>query len=457
MPAVYSLQLIRRVDMFKNWFGWSAGSTESTAGGRSLLQRDETEGASRVESVTGFLLRQPVIDASNRVIGHELGYRDASVSHGTDAVVRVLDDETLASFAALDLSQLRNDILLFVRIGPRLLESERLASLPKDRVVLAIDVSFPGVIEQARAGVQARASEGWRIAFDNLPDGPADGSLLSSLAFLRFDLRSYNAVELDRQIKSLRERGKLMLVARQVETEDDFEACQVMTFDAFQGYYFARMRPQMARRVDHDRIRVMRLLNLVAQRAEISELDSVLRRDAMLAYKLLVYINSPLSGLDHQLESIAQALMFLGYDPLYRWLTVLLFTCGTRHPRDRLLLQQALLRGRLLEQIGLVHLPRKDAEALFLLGMFSLLDVLLNTPMEEAIEPLNLTGAIREALLSGEGPYTPYLKLGIALEGGQWYDADALARSLGLNADRVNPLLVEAMTWAATLDNLPQD
>ena len=438
--------------MFKNWFGSSedSGGRQGTEGQRVAAQE------ALAETVPGFLLRQPIMDVSNRVVGHDLGYRETSSAPGVDVLLHALDESTLGGFARLDLSGING--LLFLRINPALLEDERLGLLPRQHVVLVLDASAPGFAAQHGEPMRVSAGEGWRLALDNPSEMTDEDPLLPALYCLRFDLRRYNAVELDQQIKALgTRRASLMLIARQVESEDEYEACQAMAFDAFQGYFFVRVREQWPRRIDHDRIRVMRLLNLVAQHAEIPELDSVIRRDAMLAYKLLAYINSPLSGLDHQLSSISQALMFLGYEPLYRWLTVLLFTCGTRHPRDRMLLQQALLRARLLELIGLAALTRKDSEALFLVGMFSLFDALFNVSMEEALEPLNLAGAIRGALLSAAGPYAACLQLGIALEGGQWYDADALARSIGLDADRVNPLLVEAMAWSSTLDNLPLD
>ncbi len=443
--------------MLKNWFRFANNAPARTDAVPESASSQGNDPLASSISQGVFLLRQPVIDHSNQIIGYDIGLRSSGNAVGTDSMVQDLDETVLAEFARLNLLEACQGRLLFVRIAPALLEHKNLALFPMQQVVLAIDAAQPEVLEYIGQAGRTLATQGWQIALDNLYDGSGADSLLSIATFLRFDLRSHNAVDLSQRIKSIRSQKNLTLIARQVESEDDYEASRVMTFDACQGYYFTRVRIDLPRRVDHDRIRVMRMLNMVAQHAEITELDSVIKRDPMLVYKLLMHINSPLSGLDHQLDSIAQALIFLGYEPLYRWLTVLLFTTGVRGSRDRLLLQQALLRARLLELLGLTHLSRKEADALFIVGMFSLLDALLNQPMEQAIEPLHLSAPVRQALLTHDGPLAHWMKLGFALEGGEWYQADELARAVGLDADRVNLLLVEAMTWVVALDNLPND
>lgn len=443
--------------MLKKWFhfGLERIASKVTSTEHPILPPKQEPDA--IHDTGFFLLRQPIIDAGNHIIGYDLGFRSVDAMPGQDAVLTQLDKPILSKFAALGLAEACVGKELFIRVSGSLLSHRDLALLPKQQVVLAIDMNQADAIEYVHTSGRALAAEGWKLVLDNLPDLPQADALLDIPAYLRFDLRLYNAVELNQRIKALRGQRKLTIIARQVETEDEYEASQMMTFDAYQGYYFIRVLIDRPRRVDHDRIRVIRMLNMAAQHAEIIELDLVIKRDPILAYKLLAYINSPLSGLDHQLESIAQALMFLGYEPLYRWLTALLFTTGVRGPRDRLLLQQALVRARLMELLALRCMSHKEADLLFIVGMFSLLDALLNQPMAQAIEPLNLTEQVKTALLTGDGPLATIMHLGIALEGAQWYKADELARSLGLNADQVNPLLVEAMTWVMVLDNLPHD
>ena len=407
--------------------------------------------------VSAFLLRQPVLDRSHKIIGYDVAFRRAGNDPGSDQVLDELQDDTLTRLEQLGFSHSCPDKLLFVRLKAGLLAEAGQTFATSNRLVLVLDSWHQLNQADLLKNCQVCVASGWQLAIDNLPESGESGQWLPLMTWLRFDLRRYSAVDLEQQLKALRHHANLRVLARQVETEDDFEACQALGFDACQGYFFTRVRLNQQRRIDHDRIRVMRLLNLLAQNVELKELESVMRRDAVLAYKLLMFINSPLNGLDHPLESIGQALMFLGYGPLYRWLTVLLFTSGTRHARDRAILQQALVRARLMELLGSHAGMDREAESLFLTGMMSMLDALLNVPMDQAIEPLMLAEPIVLALTSRMGPYAPFLDLALALETGDWFLADDRSRAMGLNADAINPLLVEAMGWASSLDSLPVD
>ncbi len=437
--------------MFKNWFRSGKERPDPVVHGEEGAALHQLAGSS------AFLLRQPVLDRTQKIIGYDVAFRRPDNDPGSDQVLDELQEDTLAKLEQLEFSHNSPEKLMFVRLKAGLLASVGQTFATSNRLVLVLDSWHQMDQETLLRDCQACVGSGWQLAIDNLPEQLESGQLLPLLSWLRFDLRRYSAVDLEQQLRQLRHHASLRLLARQVETEDDFEASQALGFDACQGYFFTRVRLNQQRRIDHDRIRVMRLLNLLAQNVELKELESVMRRDAILSYKLLMYINSPLNGLDHPLESISQALMFLGYGPLYRWLTVLLFTSGTRHARDRAILQQALVRARLMELLAGHAGMGREAESLFLTGMISMLDALLNVPIDQAIEPLMLSDPITQALTQRSGPYSPYLDLALALETGDWYQADDRSRAIGLNADAINPLLVEAMGWASALDSLPAD
>jgi len=140
---------------------------------------------------------------------------------------------------------------------------------------------------------------------------------------------------------------------------------------------------------------------------EKHKLEGVLKRDPALTYKLLRNINSAGFGAGREVQSIRQAISLMGYAPLYRWLTLLL-AGASASGYSPVLMETAVVRGRLTELLGLHALPKGEAENLFVAGMFSLLDRLLGLPMKEVLETIPLPPEVVRALLAREGVYGPY-------------------------------------------------
>jgi EAL and modified HD-GYP domain-containing signal transduction protein len=139
----------------------------------------------------------------------------------------------------------------------------------------------------------------------------------------------------------------------------------------------------------------------------------------------------------------------LGYSPLYRWLSLLLATAST-NSHSAILMQTAIVRGRFAELAGNGILPKQEAENLFVVGMFSLLDRLLGIPMEEVLEKIQLSESVAQALLTREGMYGPLLALAEACEPDNG-DLGAVADSLFLSARQVNEAHLAALAWAQSI------
>lgn len=440
--------------MFDNWLKFSRPQSVAIVGGDDAFAGvTPSEYSSKIGAGASFLVRQPVVDHAHRVLGYDVAFRADPNLPGQDAILNVLAPDFCTIIRRLA-ENLPAGQKLFLRMDASLL-TEWPACFSGAQVVPAIDAAEANNFEGLAEAVRPIIDRGFSVAFDNVPDTPAAQILFPLAGFLRFETRRYDMVELERQMVGLAGCSCLR-IALQVESEDEYEACRVLGFQAFQGYFFTQVRSEMPRRIDHDRLHIIRLLNLVAQHAEMAELDTVIRRDAVLAYRLLSYINSPLSGLDHPLESINQALYFLGYNPLYRWLTVLLFTSGNLGVNDRLLLHQALLRGRLCELLAHQCQPPLNGDSLFVVGMFSLLDALFNVPMTQLLEFVTLASPMQRALLGEPDAYTDLLHLAQGLEivvpeTGMASLAD-LATRVGIAPAVLNQLQLDAFSWVREAD-----
>lgn len=398
--------------------------------------------------------RQPVLNRSQQIIGYELLLRSKVLPtvKAPDAAVRRMQDEALIRcLADLDINRLLEDKLAFVGISPFMLKSPLLQKLPSKGVVLVVSPDEDKLEDNLLRCRELRGM-GYQIALDDFEAKQGLGQFLTLASFIRVDVARFNAMELGKLADLFLDKPSPQLLAKNVETDDDFEACYKMQFHCFEGNYFTRLRPSLPPHVDSDRIRVLELLNMVKNQREISQLEEGFKHDAMLSYKLLRYINAPVNGFQQPIRSIAHALVIIGYKQLYRWLTLLLFTSGKADPRSKALLQNALVRARMTELLGQGKLSPAEREGLFIVGIFSLLDVLLNVPMEQALERLQLPDPVMAALARREGVYAPFLALSVACEEADQEAIIEYAAACGLDANEVNTAQVKALVWAEEID-----
>ena len=193
--------------------------------------------------------------------------------------------------------------------------------------------------------------------------------------------------------------------------------------------------------------RIVSLMNLVRKEAEIPELEDGLKADPVISYRLMRYVNSAAMGFPREIKSFRQMITIVGYHQLYRWLTMLLVTADQRAGRSPVSLN-AIIRGRFMELMGQIHFGKPQADDLFVVGAFSLLDALFGQPLEKLLAPLNLTQSIRETLLQRKGPYVPLLVLSEVIESADEVRIDALHRELNLDIETVHYTYSDALAWA---------
>jgi len=408
-----------------------------------------------VASLQRFLTRQPILNNDHSIIGYELKRRDPArlVDDALPGVAsrRQAEDEWLLA-STIDLAYQRalGDKLTFLGVAPETLLSPLMDQLPKSQVVIAIHPhqSSPALIERA----ELLAHGGLQLALD---DPGNNQELAGYCRYIRFDTTRYDVMGLTTQVVRSLDTGskkKPQLIATQGDTPEVFAACRKLSFNLFQGYYYTYPQVSGAHRLDSSSMRVMELLNLAKKQAEFPVIEKSFKLDPALTYRLLRYINSPAIGMRRTIESISHALILLGHDQIYRWLTLLLFTSRETDPRSQSLLRSALVRARFIESLGRDRLKQGESDSLFIVGIFSLLDALLNIPMQQALAGLHLPTVVVDALVDHSGPYAPYLKLALACE---HFDQDAIANSaadIGIDADAINLAHVNALIWSESLD-----
>ena len=395
-----------------------------------------------------FIVREPLLDPHQRVIGYELSWQGGTPAASTrDAL------EALVGFVASQLNDdeqgwLLRDKVLFLEAVPALLSTDALHALPPSFTVLSI-ISGELANVDTLAAVQGLRAGGVGIALREADLARLSKTVLASASYIEVRFSGADVAAQARTYAALKQ-STVRMVGRPVATWADFDACAALGLDAFVGKLHLTPRPGNPQKgLNPAQTTILQLMQLVQQNADIGPIEALLKRDAALSYKLLRFINSAGFGAKREIASLRQALALLGYAPLYRWLTLLLATASSSG-YSPVLMETAAVRGRLAELLGQKALGKSEAENLFVAGMFSLLDRLLCMPMAQVLETIKLSDEVQAALLARDGVYGPYVALAEACELNSNLVA-SLAASLDLSPLDVNRAHLSALAWAQNI------
>jgi len=399
---------------------------------------------------TIFVARQPVFDGTERVIGYELMFRPSGLTPERPPA-SISEDASLliSALNRFGVAQALGDKTGFLQLGENTLASDLVELLPKDRFVLEYPSTLLANPDQAARCASLR-TQGFRLARvchhgdNDLQDAAATANLIV------YDLSLQPLQEIVRLDRAVKQQNIQRLV-RNVNSRADFEGCRTFCFDFYQGNFFAHAETLSMNRLDPGRARVMDIFNLVINRADIDEIEAAFKHDVALCYSLLCYINSVGIGLQYKVSSIRDAVMLLGYDFLWRWLSLLIFAGVDLTAAQRVLLNTAVIRGRLTELLGQSKLSSKDGNFLFIVGIFSMLDALLGIPLQDVTSKLHLPEEVSAALLSRSGRYAPYLELALAFETNNLSRAERLCTELGIDLSTASQAHLAAIEWAGIL------
>jgi c-di-GMP-related signal transduction protein len=397
---------------------------------------------------TNFIVREPLLDPKQRVIGYQLSWHQNDGGPANAAELEALIGFVAEQANDPEKGWLLKDKLLFLDAVPATLSTDALYAMAPEFTVLSLKNSDLDN-DDTLAAVRGLRAGGVGISLRDADLTELSKDVLASVSYIEVRFSGADVAAQARMYAALKQSG-VRMVGRPVTTWADFDACAALGLDAFVGKLHLTPRPgNPVKGLNPAQTIILQLMQMVNKNAGIAQLEAVLKRDAALSYKLLRFINSVGFGLGREIQSLRQALALLGYAPLYRWLTLLLATASTSG-YSPVLMETAVVRGRLAELLGQKHLPKAQAEDLFVAGMFSLLDRLLGLSMKQVLETIQLPDDVVEALLTRGGVYGPYLALAEACELNSSLVA-SLAAALDISPGDVNKAHLSALAWAQNL------
>jgi EAL and modified HD-GYP domain-containing signal transduction protein len=397
------------------------GSVNPTLKGTGRTADHETVSATLPEPLARrqevAVVRHPIADARNRVVGYELRFGGA-VDLGDPAMDAKATSALLVdAFGDIGLETLAGRHPAWIAIARNFLVEIGPPPVRPDRAVLQIKAYHAR--EDLLQILQKLARSGYTIALDEFDGAQSDSvdELMALCSIVKVDVSAVGLDALPVVLQAPKMQGAL-LVATEVPDHAAFERCRELGFTYFHGEYFAQPRIFKHRGVATAGLGSLRRLSeLTAGDASFEDLERIIASDVGLSLKLLRYVNSAFFALPRTVGSVREALNMLGVRTVRRWATVMTISSIPDAPDE--LVSLALRRAHMCEILAGSALP-EERETLFTIGLFSVADALLNVPMDEVLKSLPFTDEIQQALLRREGPKGELLAAVCAYERGEF-------------------------------------
>jgi len=367
-----------------------------------------------------FVGRQPIYRDGVDVFGYELLSRDselnqAAFTDGDKATAQLLFN----TFLDIGLDQVVGPHLAFVNVTRNFLFTEYCASLPKGRVVL--EIAGDTAIDTALLDrVSYLAASGHSIALDNFVYDERLLPLVEISDIVKLDVQALGRDSIAQHARSLR-AYEVKLLAQKIETHEDYQYCKQLGFDYYQGYFFCKPQIVSETKVPFNRLSTLHLLaKLQDPRISIEEVEHAVGQDLAISYRILRYLNSPTLAMPRKIESLRHAIALVGTRLISNWASLILLDAIEAKPRE--LMITTMVRAQMCQQLG-AAMRQRNIDQFFTVGLFSLIDALVDRPMGEALKALPLVDDVKDALLHRKGPMGKALDCVEAYERCNWEQA----------------------------------
>lgn len=386
-----------------------------------------------------LLYRKPIFDRKHKVCGYELIYDLPSGVEGLGCSKEDMDWFTLLASVSVMASGFGDGRIL---VNYPLTEKSDIESvLSKDLAVLRFG---PELDSDERRVLGRLREKGYPVAVDH----EADADIQMDIGVVKVEGK--NIDELKKYVEQLRAEG-IESLAVGVNSMSSYKQCIEAGFDYFKGDFFRENRLLSSDKLTSNQVSRLELFTMLeSDDCDFEELSRAIEKDVSISYRLIGLLNSPSFGFANKVSSVRQAVTLAGWQALRRWLRLAILTDIDPTPRGEHICYASAQRGRFLELVSQRLGFEKDRDSFFLLGLLSLLDVLLDLPMNVAIADIPIDENISRALCHEKSPYRKWLGLVESLEESDWERFRIIATKVALDTDAVNEDYFDSVMWANT-------
>jgi len=394
-----------------------------------------------------FVARQPIFDPEYNVVAYELLYRDGLKnfyygSRADNVATSILLSNAFLTFGIENLVAGKRAFINFDQYSitqriPELLNPDNITIEILETV--QPDKTFINEIKKLK-------EKGYCVALDDYCQAYDFEEVIDLVDLVKIDFFQNSHDEIEAQVKRFKGLGKVVL-AEKVETKEEFEWAKGIGFDLFQGYFFAKPAIQTKRKLNNSAIQYMKLMSeLNKDEPDFKKTSDIVKLDVALTYKLLKLVNDIVKP-SKKIGSIQQGIALLGLVKFRRWL-MLSVVQNMASKETYELSKVALFRTAFLSSIAQHSNLHEEEEALALLGSLSVLNTILEIPMEEVVEQLPLEDSLSKTLLNQESEYSLAYMICLNYEKGDFDHIEDDIEKIGYNISDLKTDYVAAIKWA---------
>lgn len=393
-----------------------------------------------------FVARQPIFDSRKKLFAYELLFRTGMANAFPD-----LDGETAtssllsSSFFTVGIEQISGGHRSFINFTEDLLLKGTPSMLPAGNVVVEV-LENVNPTEEVREACRELVAKGYDLALDDFVFTEEWRPLVEFAKVIKIDFRLTPRAEIEEIIETVKPYN-CELLAEKIETYDEFQEALEMGFVYFQGYFFAKPEVLRNKDIPSSQLTLLQLITEVNRTEfDVNTLERLINQDVSVSFKLLKYLNSAFFYRVHPISSIRQAIAFLGERGVRQFVS-LIATSKLAESKPSELIRTSIIRARLLELMAESQ-GRHNSCDFFMMGLFSLIDAMLDNSMAYLMEQLPLTDSVKDALSKREGKKLPYLQAIESYETGNWDTFEENLKAVGVAPDRFPAFYLDAVGWA---------
>ena len=322
---------------------------------------------------------------------------------------------------------------------------EEQCDAPHDRIVFLIDNTIPPV-EMYINRLKELKEKQYKLAVRKLA--------VSDFEDYREILKLVDYVFLDNRRVAIEKAkiyfGKLFpnikLCAGGIDSVEVFEALKTTGgYQLYEGDFYRVPVTKGSHEVAPLKVNYIELLNVVNnENFELTTAADIIGRDTALTISLLKMVNR--MTVNSGITTIRHAAAMLGQKELRKWInTAVVNEMYSDKPSE--VTSLSLLRAKFAEFLAPVFGLRDKTEELFLMGLFSVLDVILEKSMEDALEMVKVASEIKDALINGSGKLSPILNIMQQYENANWQEVSRLLLLAKIDVDLVNDAYKNSLRW----------
>ena len=394
-----------------------------------------------------FVARQPIFDHQQKVYGYELLYRSRNndnydETNGDRASLKVIENFLFIT----GIEKLTGGKRAFINFTKNLLLEGIAFKLPPKFLVIEILEDVDPNEEIITVCHELKRS-GYLLALDDFVlKENGSNPLLNLIDILKVDIQLSSEDEVEATTQKAKEK-RIKLLAEKTETLSEFEKAKKLGYNYFQGYFFSKPKIIARKDIPASKIAQLELLQEINRpELDLEKLEKIVKKDTSLTFKLLKYINSAFFGLYQPVTSIKKALIMVGESELRKWGSLIILTSLSKDKPAEVLIT-SLIRAKFCELLASESRLKDKSSELFLLGMFSLLDVLVGRPMEEILQEIPLPSEVSLALLGEKNCYRQIFEIVLGYERSEWKSISPAIAQLSLPEEKIPEFYLLSIEW----------